>query len=135
MMRKIPSFLLAAVATVSLAGIAPATTQAQVSISIGAPPSCPYGYYDYAPYTCSPSGYYGPQYFSSGVFVGVGPWFHGASDFHGTVNNRLDPQHGYKGPAPKVGESATHPVKAASFKGNEERDGRGHVAAGASGAK
>jgi hypothetical protein len=31
-------------------------SQAQVSIEIGAPPVCPYGYYDYAPYNCSPTG-------------------------------------------------------------------------------
>ncbi len=101
-------------------------TEAQVSVSIGAPPACPYGYFDYPPYSCAPAGYYGPQYFNGGVFIGVGPWFHGPADFHGTVNNHFDPQHGYKGPLPKVGD---HPAaKAPKFKGNEERDGRGHVA-------
>src|SRR5580693_10172196 len=85
--------------------IAPAQkSQAQVSVSIGAPPVCPYGYYDYAPYNCAPYGYYGPQYFNGGVFIGVGPWFHGPNEFHGTVNNHFDPQHGYKGPLPKVGD-------------------------------
>jgi hypothetical protein len=30
---------------------------AQVSINIGTEPACPYGYYDYAPYSCAPYGY------------------------------------------------------------------------------
>jgi len=99
---------------------------AQVSISIGPEPACPYGYYDYAPYNCAPAGYYGPEWFNGGVFLGAGPWFHGPKDFHGKVNNHFDPQHGYKGPMPQRGE---HPAPAAhtSFKGNESRDGRGHV--------
>ncbi len=28
-------------------------TDAQVSVSIGAEPDCPYGYYDYAPFACA----------------------------------------------------------------------------------
>src|ERR1700728_3938482 len=98
------SSVLPALALVLLTSAAAAP--AQVSISIGAEPSCPYGYYDYAPYRCSPNGYYGPQYFNSGAFIGVGPWFHGSNDFHGTVNNRYDPQHGYKGAMPNVGDKA-----------------------------
>ena len=40
------------------------------------PPVCPYGYYDYYPYGCAPTyGYYSPDYFYNGVFIGVGPWF------------------------------------------------------------
>jgi len=128
-MRPIPSFALAAIAGIALAATTP-PAQSQISVSIGAAPACPYGYYDYAPYSCSPSGYYGPQYFNSGVFIGVGPWFHGPAEFHGTVDNRLDPQHGYTGARPNVGEKAAPRDKAAAFQGNEERDGRGHVAEG-----
>src|SRR6202043_4128807 len=43
----------------------------------GAAPVCEYGYYDYAPYACAPYGYYGPDWFVGGVFIGAGPWFHG----------------------------------------------------------
>jgi hypothetical protein len=123
-MRLITSFALIAVAGIALAAAAP-VAQAQVSVSIGVAPACPYGYYDYAPYRCSPNGYYGPQYFEGGTFVGVGPWFHGSDDFHGTVNNRYDPQHGYKGSMPRAGQKAKG--KAVAFSGNEERDGRGHT--------
>lgn len=126
-MFGVKTFALAAVAGIAFAA-APPVTQAQISVSIGAAPSCPYGYFDYAPYQCAPSGYYGPQYFNGGVFIGVGQWFQGASDFHGTVNNRYDPQHGYKGPMPKAGEEAKPRAKEVAFDGNEERDGRGHVA-------
>jgi hypothetical protein len=41
------------------------------------PPACAYGYYPYAPYACAPYGYYGPSWFSGGLFIGAGPWFHG----------------------------------------------------------
>ena len=44
---------------------------------IGPAPVCTYGYYDYYPYACAPYGYYGPNYFVDGVFIGAGPWFHG----------------------------------------------------------
>jgi hypothetical protein len=128
-MRTIMSFALAAAAGIALAAT-PVVSQAQISISIGAEPSCPYGYYDYAPYRCSPRGYYGPQYFTGATFIGVGPWFHGQNEFHGTVNNRYDPQHGYKGNMPNVGDKYETQAKPQSFKGNEERDGRGNVTGG-----
>ncbi len=46
--------------------LAPAAN-AQVVISVQ--PNCPYGYYDYAPYACSPMGYYGSGYFYNGIFL------------------------------------------------------------------
>ncbi|MGI4827582.1 MAG: hypothetical protein ACRYFU_05245, partial [Janthinobacterium lividum] len=49
-------------------------SHAQFNLSIGAPPGCPYGYYDVAPYSCAPPGYYGSGYFYNGIFLGVGPW-------------------------------------------------------------
>lgn len=60
-------------------------SQAQVSVGVGfgpvgvvaGPPVCAYGYYGYAPYACAPYGYYGPDWFVGGVFVGAGRWFHG----------------------------------------------------------
>lgn len=45
------------------------------------PPACYYGYYPYAPYACAPYGYYGPEWFDGGVFIGAGPWFHGYPGF------------------------------------------------------
>jgi hypothetical protein len=93
-------------------------------------PDCPYGYYDSAPYNCAPYGYYGPEWFKAGVFTGAGPWFNGPEKFHGSVDNRLDPQHGYKGPNPNRGEKpdpSKHPDKNPDFKGNEVRDGHGHT--------
>jgi hypothetical protein len=103
--------------------------QAQVNINIGVAPECPYGYYDVAPYSCAPSGYYGPEWFTGDVFIGAGPWFHGPSNFRGNVNNAYHPEHGYRGPMPRPGEK-TEPAKRvdkAHFTGNEERDGRGHA--------
>jgi hypothetical protein len=105
--------------------------QAQVSINIGQAPNCPYGYYDYAPYSCAPYGYYGPQWFSGGVFIGAGKWFHGPANFRAVVNNHLDPRHGYKGALPNPGDRrpaarADNPAPR-NFKGNEAHDGQGHV--------
>jgi hypothetical protein len=126
-MSKFMSFALAAVAGLLFAATT-TTTEAQISVSIGAAPDCPYGYYDYAPYSCAPYGYYGPEWFNGGVFVGAGKWFHGPKEFHGKVNNSFDPHHGYKGPMPKLHEKPARPERAPKeFKGNEDRDGRGHA--------
>jgi hypothetical protein len=121
-------------AMVALAGIffmaAPPKAQAQVSVAVGVAPVCPYGYYDAPPYACAPYGYYGPEWFVGGVFIGAGPWFHGPADFHGHVNNHFHPDHGYRGPAPRPGdkpEPGKRLDKVAHFKPNEVRDGRGHV--------
>ncbi len=127
-MRGFSILLLTAFAAIAFVASAP-TANAQVSVDVGVAPVCPYGYYDVAPYNCAPAGYYGPEWFNDGVFIGVGPWFHGSDDFHGHVNNRFHPEHGYKGPLPQRGEKAepSRMVDAAHFKGNEVRDGRGHV--------
>jgi hypothetical protein len=128
-MRGFSFLVFAAVAVIGFTANSP-KAQAQVNVEIGVAPACPYGYYDAAPYGCAPAGYYGPEWFNGDGFIGAGPWFHGSATFQGHVDNRLHPDHGYKGPAPKVGEKAEpeKQVKSANFKGNEVRDGRGHVA-------
>ena len=103
---------------------------AQVAVEVGVAPVCPYGYYDVPPYACAPYGYYGPEWFSGGVFIGAGPWFHGPAEFHGHVNNRFHPDHGYHGPMPHPGdrpEPSKRVDRVSHFKANEVRDGRGHV--------
>ena len=95
---------------------------AQIVVGIGVAPVCPYGYYDYAPYNCSPYGYYGPDWFNGGLFIGTGPWFHGPRGFYGHVDNRYDPRNGYSGPTPARGDRAFN-----HFQGNEARDGQGHT--------
>src|ERR1700683_5139521 len=128
-MRGFKFLMLAAVAGMCFTAAVP-KAEAQVSVSIGVAPDCPYGYYDVAPYNCAPAGYYGPEWFNSGVFIGAGPWFHGGDNFHGYVNNKFHPEHGYKGPMPARGEKPD-PARPAGhvehFKGNEVRDGHGHV--------
>ena len=134
-MRGIHFLAASAVAATCLTAAIPAA-RAGVSVDIGVAPGvapvCPYGYYDVAPYACAPAGYYGPEWFSGGVFVGAGPWFHGPANFHGRVNNQFHPDHGYTGPMPNRGDRAdpARRVDAGHFRGNEERDGRGHVAEG-----
>jgi hypothetical protein len=128
-MRGLTFLALAAVAGIGLTASAP-RAEAQIGINIGVAPECPYGYYDTSPYGCAPYGYYGPQWFTGGVFIGAGPWFHGSSNFQGRVNNRFHPDHGYKGAMPQRGERAAPSNrldKVSHFKGNEMRDGRGHV--------
>jgi hypothetical protein len=128
-MRRLPIVAMAVLAAAGLSPLLADHSHAQVSVDIGVAPDCPYGYYDVAPYGCAPAGYYGPEWFNGGVFIGAGPWFHGPANFHGKVNNRFDPHRGYHGPAPARGERAESAkrVDAAHFKGNEERDGRGHA--------
>jgi hypothetical protein len=121
MMRHWKSLVFATLSSATLVGTT-AVAPAQISVNIGAAPVCPYGYYDYAPYDCSPYGYYGPDWFSGGVFIGAGPWFHGPHGFYGHVDNRFDPHHGYHGPFPNHGEQAFN-----HFHGNEARDGQGHT--------
>jgi hypothetical protein len=128
-MRNFKIFAVVAVAAICFVVASP-TTQAQVAVSVGVAPDCPYGYYDAPPYDCAPYGYYGPEWFTGGVFIGVGPWFHGPANFRGHVNNHFQPEHGYTGPRPHPGDRPEpgRPVgKVAHFKGNEVRDGRGHV--------
>src|SRR5450759_451398 len=76
-MRYLRYFALLAVLMLPLA-----YSQAQVGVVIGVgpgyvygPPACQYGYYGYYPYACAPYGYYGPQWFNGGVFIGAGPWY------------------------------------------------------------
>ena len=129
-MNSFKCLALAAVAGICLTVAAPKTAAAQVEVSVGVAPECPYGYYDVAPYACAPYGYYGSEWFTGGVFIGAGPWFHGPANFHGHVNNRFHPEHGYKGPVPNRGdkpEPAKRLDKEDHFKGNEVRDGRGHA--------
>jgi hypothetical protein len=120
---------LASVAAMCFAAAA-SKAEAQVNLEIGVAPECPYGYYDAAPYGCAPYGYYGSEWFRGGIFIGAGPWFHGSENFRGHVNNRYHPEHGYNGPTPQRGERAepaNRVDRVSHFKGNEVRDGRGHV--------
>jgi hypothetical protein len=105
---------------------APHSAAAQVSVSIGEPPACPYGYYEAPPYNCAPDGYYGPEWFSGGVFIGAGPWFHGPEHFYGHVDHKLDYRKGYKGPVPARG-AAPAPNRA-EFHGTAMHDPHGHEA-------
>ena len=99
---------------------------AQVSVSIGEPPVCPYGYYEVPPYSCAPDGYYGPEWFSGGIFIGAGPWFHGPEHFYGHVDHRFDFRKGYRGPMPARGE---RPVEhRQEFHGNAMHDIHGREA-------
>ena len=123
-MRRI-NFLVLLSLLVCLFGAVSANLHAQVAVgvAIGPEPICPYGYFDYATYNCAPYGYYGPDWFLGGVFIGVGPWFHGPAHFAGHVDNRYDPRHGYHGPLPARGAEAFN-----HFHANEARDGHGHIA-------
>ncbi|MFZ0337505.1 MAG: hypothetical protein WAL45_05695, partial [Terracidiphilus sp.] len=86
-MRLIKSFALLSLLCLFGAGCAHAPAQIGVGIgvNIGPEPVCPYGYFDYPPYDCAPYGYYGPDWFLNGIFIGAGPWFHGPHGFYGHV--------------------------------------------------
>jgi hypothetical protein len=124
-MRVMKVFAIIAVAAgLSFFAASPAKAQVSIGINLGPAPVCPYGYYDYAPYNCAPYGYYGPEWFSGGVFLGAGPWFHGPHGFHGHVNNHYDPRHGYHGAyPPHGGHESYHAYGHNQFHGNETRGG------------
>jgi hypothetical protein len=106
-MKRFKLFGLAVVAGICLcAAVPPANAQVSINVQIGPAPICPYGYFDYAPYRCAPFGYYGPQWFQGGVFLGAGPWFRGPEGFRGYVDRDYDPRFGYHGPFPRRGERA-----------------------------
>ena len=146
------SLFLAGTATLLVSlGLAPtASAQVSVGVGIGIQPVCSYGYYNYAPYGCAPSGFYGPGYFYNGVFLGVGPWANwgyghgwGEHRFNGAGGGRYVAGrrngHGYaRGPtgvrghavaahgnAPH-GESHAAPHAAAAHGGGEHGGGEHH---------
>jgi hypothetical protein len=119
-LKRVLAFSALAIALLSAPSIDPA--HAQVAVDVGVAPICPYGYFDYPPYDCAPYGYYGPDWFVGGIFLGAGPWFHGPRGFYGHVDNRFDPHHGYNGPLPARGSQRFN-----HFQGNEARDGHGNV--------
>jgi hypothetical protein len=80
-----------------------ANAQVNIAVNIGPAPVCPYGYFNYSPYNCAPFGYYGPEWFQSGIFIGAGPWFAGPVGFRGYYNRRFDPHYGYRGALPPRG--------------------------------
>jgi hypothetical protein len=103
-----------------------ASAQVGIGVNIGPPPVCPYGYYEVPPYNCAPDGYYGPEWFTGGLFLGAGPWFHGPDHFYGHVYHRFDFRHGYHGGFPARGE---HPGEHHNeFHGNAMHDFHGHEA-------
>jgi len=126
-----------------------AYSQAQVRVGVGigvapgyvaGPPVCAYGYYPDYPYACAPYGYYGPSWFSGGVFIGAGPWYHGWGHGYyggrygrGFVGARGFAGRGYagrgsagRGPAVGRGFAARGPVGGSrgGFHGGGSRGGR-----------
>jgi hypothetical protein len=128
-MRGIKYILLVA-AVFTMFGAAPksqqASAQISVGIGIGVEPSCPYGYYGYAPYRCAPYGYYGPEWFGGGRFIGAGRWNRGGPGFYGHVNRSYDPRYGYHGGYPGRGPYQEHPDHFQSFHGSHYSDPGGH---------
>lgn len=103
--------------------------QAQIAVQIGPPPVCPYGYFDYPPYDCAPYGYYGPEWFPNGVFLGAGPWYRGRERFWGHVDNHYDRHDGYRSEYPHRGDRYDERYRGERyqhFRGNEMRDGHNH---------
>jgi hypothetical protein len=125
-MRGIRYVLLAAAMFFCFTAAVTPKSEAQVSIGIGVAPSCPYGYYGYAPYGCAPYGYYGPEWFSGGAFIGAGPYYRGGPGFYGHVNRSFDPHYGYHGAYPARGPYQEHPDHFQSFHASHYSDPAGH---------
>ena len=127
--------LLVPLALVPMAG-------AQVTIGVGVnPPVCSYGYYNYAPYGCAPSGFYGPGYFYNGVFLGVGPWAHwgyghgwGAHRFSGGGGGRYVAARGHAGGRAYAANRRAGPSASHASRGSSGAHAAPHAAAAHSGA-
>jgi|SRR5579863_1806371 len=125
-MRKLKLMALLAIGTGFFVG-ACRQAPAQIAVQIGPAPECPYGYYEVPPYNCAPDGYYGPEWFSGGVFIGAGPWFHGPEHFYGHVDHHFDYREGYHGPYPHRGERRDDQHRR-EFHGEAMHDAHGHEA-------
>jgi len=92
---------------------------------VAGPPVCAYGYYPDYPYGCAPYGYYGPSWFSGGVFIGAGPWYHGwgrpvypVRAYGRGFDGRSYDNRGYAGRGFEGGRPVEHgPVAARGFEG------------------
>ena len=125
-MRGFKYVLLAAALFMLFAAATP-KSQAQISVGIGiGEPACPYGYYGYGSYNCAPYGYYGPEWFVGGRFIGAGRWYHGGPGFYGHVNRSFDPRYGYHGGYPEHGAYQEHPDHFQSFHASHYSDVHGH---------
>jgi hypothetical protein len=124
-MKTLKYFALA-VAAVGMLAAPTYKADAQISVGIGVAPSCPYGYYEEPPYNCAPYGYYGPEWFTGGVFIGAGPWFHGPRNFYGHVDHHFDYRQGYHGGFPARGERPV--AHHEGFHGQAMHDPHGHEA-------
>lgn len=114
------------IAAGSVSGCHHYDTSVQAGVAVGPEPVCPYGYYEVPPYDCAPDGYYGPEWFAGGVFVGAGPWYHGRGHFYGHVDHHYDPRHGYHGPHPERG--ARPAERRQEFHGQAMHDPHGNEA-------
>jgi hypothetical protein len=102
-MKKLGWVLLALLVVLPFAAV-PASAQVSVGVGVGpalvapgyyGPPDCEWGYYNYYPYACAPYGYYGPNWFLGGLFIGAGPWYHWG--FYGHPGYYLRGGFGYRG--------------------------------------
>ena len=105
---------------------------ARVGVGIGVggyvdgPPVCAYGYYPDYPYACAPYGYYGPSWFTGGVFIGAGPWYHGwGRPYYGRGYGRGFEGRGFQGRG-----FAGHGFAGHGFAGRGPAAGRGFAARG-----
>src|SRR5580658_9849719 len=99
---------------------------AQVAVSIGAAPVCPYGYYEAPPYNCAPDGYYGPEWseaaYSSARDLGItGRLISTATSI---INSTI--AKGYHGAMPVRGAAPAAPR--AEVRGEAMHDVHGHEA-------
>jgi hypothetical protein len=134
--------LLAGTTTLLVPLVLVPTAGAQITIGVGAnPPVCSYGYYNYAPYGCAPSGFYGPGYFYNGIFLGVGPWAHwgyghgwGAHRFSGGGGGRYVAARGHAGGHSYAANRRPGSSAARASHGNSRAHAAPHAAAAHGGA-
>src|SRR5712671_6141988 len=87
-------------------------------------PVCTYGYYGYYPYECAPYGYYGPEWFSDGFFIGAGPWYGRYGGYYGRGFRDFDDRrHDYYGRGGFRGDFGRGGYGREGFRGERGRGG------------
>lgn len=131
-MKYLRYVALLAVLTLPLA-YSQAAVRVGVGIGVGGyvagPPVCAYGYYPDYPYGCAPYGYYGPNWFANGIFIGAGPWYHGWGHPYYPSNFSRPFARGFVGHGYEGRGYEAHGFVGRGYEGHDRRfEGRGPVA-------
>lgn len=83
------------------ASSAKAQVPSHVGVNASSEPLCPYGYFSYTLFECTPYGYYSSEWSQNGAFLGASPWYRSAGPFNSSINNYNNLSHSYHRVSPR----------------------------------